>query len=206
MLDEAELLLRIFSDAGPSGTAEAAYLFAQTQPNQDSVFAAARELLDRGAMRKILISDCRAKSGYPGAAAWRAAMADYGISPDAVDEVPMEPTEILHTLIESQAVVRFAKAQGYERLIVVSSPFHQERAFITVVTAALREYPSLKVYSLPGEPQSWDEVVTHSQGVQESTRAEWIAAEQQRIETYTAKGDLVERNKVLDYLRRRDEE
>jgi len=206
MLDETELLLRIFSDAGPSGTAAAAYLFAQTQPNQDSVFAAARELLDRGAMRKILISDCRAKSGYPGAAAWRAAMADYGISPDAVDEVPMEPTEILHTLIESQAVVRFAKAQGYERLIVVSSPFHQERAFITVVTAALREYPSLKVYSLPGEPQSWDEVVTHSQGVQESTRAEWIAAEQQRIETYTAKGDLVERNKVLDYLRRRDEE
>jgi len=206
MLDETELLLRIFSDAGPSGTAETAYLFAQTQPNQDSVFAAARELLDRGAMRKILISDCRAKSGYPGAAAWRAAMADYGISPDAVDEVPMEPTEILHTLIESQAVVRFAKAQGYERLVVVSSPFHQERAFITVVTAALREYPSLKVYSLPGEPQSWDEVVTHSQGVQESTRAEWIAAEQQRIETYTAKGDLVERNKVLDYLRRRDEE
>jgi len=116
----------------------------------------------------------------------------------------MEPTEILHTLIESQKTVRFARAQGYRRLIVVSSPFHQERAFMTMVTVALREYPALKLYSIPGAPQRWDEVVTHSQGKLRGTRAELIAEEQKRIEKYTAQGDLAPRQMVLDYLRRRD--
>ena len=117
----------------------------------------------------------------------------------------MEPTDILHTRIESDAVVQFAKARGYERLLVVSVPFHQERAFISMVTAALRLYPSLKLYSRPGEPQRWDEVVTHSQGTLRGTRIELIAEEQKRIRAYTAKGDLAPRSAVLDYLRTRDQ-
>ncbi len=111
---------------------------------------------------------------------------------------------MLHTLIESQGVVRFARRRGYQRLIVTSSPFHQERAFMTAVTVALREYPTLKIYSYPGEPQPWDEVVTHSQGKLTGTRAELIAEEQKRIEKYTAQGDLAERREVLRYLRARD--
>ena len=129
-------------------------------------------------MRKLLISDCTPKSGYIGAVAYREAMIASGIAAGAIEEVPMEPTEILHTQIESDKVVRFAQAQGYQRLIVVSSPFHQERAFMAMVTAALREYPSLKLYSHPGAPQPWDEVVTHSQGKLRGTRAELIAEEQ----------------------------
>ena len=90
------------------------------------------------------------------------------------------------------------------RLIVVSSPFHQERAFITMVTAALRQYPSLKLYSVPGAPQPWDEVVTHSQGTLQGTRAELIAEEQKRIEKYIAQGDLLPCEIILEYLRKRD--
>jgi hypothetical protein len=55
--------------------------------------------------------------------------------------------------------VRFAQAYSYQRLLVVTSPFHPLRAFMAMVTAALREYPSLKLYSVPGAPQPWDEVV-----------------------------------------------
>ena len=116
----------------------------------------------------------------------------------------MEPTAILHTQIESQKVVRFAQAQGYQRLLVVSAPLHQERAFMAMVTAALREYPSLKLYSHPGAPQPWDEVVTHSQGKLRGTRAELIAEEQMRVERYTAQGDLLPRESILAYLRMRD--
>ncbi len=204
MLEERELLLRILADAGPSEVAEGAYLFAQTEPNQESVFAAATELIERGRARKVLISDCSPKSGYIGAAAYHQAMVEFGIPTSAIEQVPMEPTDILHTLIESQKIVRFAKAQGYQRLMVVSAPFHQERAFLTVVTVAMREYPSLKVYSYPGAPQPWDEVVTHSQGRLRGTRAELIAEEHRRIEKYTAQGDLAPRAKVLEYLRTRD--
>jgi hypothetical protein len=190
VLEATELLLRILADVRPSEVVEGAYLFAQTEPNQESVFATGRELAEQGRVRKLLISDCTPKSGYIGAVACRRAIIESGIPAGMIEEVPMEPTEILHTLIESQKVVRFALAQGYQRLIVVSAPFHQERAFMTMVTVALQEYPALKLYSIPGAPQPWDEVVTHSQGKLRGTRAELIAEEQKRIERYT-QGDLL---------------
>jgi len=205
MFEDVELLHRIFSDVDPPVTAEAAYLFAETEPNQESVFIAARELLQRGKVRKILISDCGPKSGYVGVVAYRRAMEDYGISSDAIDEVSMEPTDILHTLLEAQTVVRLAQSRSYRHLVVVAAPFHQQRAVITTVSVALREYPSLKIYSHPGAAQNWQERVTHSQGVLHGTRAELIAAEQERIRKYTAKGDLAPRGHILEYLCGRDE-
>ena len=203
--ERVELLLRILCDTLPTQPVDAAYLFAQTEPNQDSVFATTRELLERGAVGKILISDCGPKCGYIGAAAYRRAMIAASIPEEAIEEVPMEPTEILHTLIEAQAVIRYARAEAYRSLIIVSAPFHQERAFMTAVTAALHDDPALKLYSRPGRAQPWDEVVVHSQGVLQGTRAELIAAEQDRIETYAAQGDLARREEVLEYLRTRDE-
>lgn len=204
MLEHVELLLRILADVRPPGVVEGAYLFGQTEPNQESVFVAGRELIELGRVRRLLISDCGPKSGYLGAAATRRGMVRAGIPADAIEEVPMEPTEVLHTLIESQKVVRFAKAQSYARLLLVTAPFHQERAFITAVAVALREYPSLKIYSQPGEPQPWDEIVTHSQGKLRDTRAGLIAEELKRIEAYTVQGDLVPRSTVLKYLGHRD--
>jgi hypothetical protein len=204
MPEQIELLLRIFADVRPPEVADAAYLFAETEPNQESVFAAARELIEQKRVRRILISDCTPKSGYVGAVAYRAAMIAAGIPAGAIEEVPMEPTAILHTGIEADKTVEFAKAKGYQRLLVVSVPFHQERAFMAVVTAVLRYHPSLKAYSHPGAPQPWDEVVTHSQGMLRGTRAELIAQEQKRIEAYTAQGYLASRSMVLDYLRTRD--
>ncbi len=203
--EQIELLLRILADVPAAGIADAAYLFAETESNQESVFVAARDLLERKRVRRLWIAGCAPKSGYVGAAAYRDAMIETGIPADVIAEVPMEPTDILHTRIESDATVQFAKAQRYERLLVVAAPFHQERAFMSMVTAVLREYPSLRVYSHPGAPQLWDEVVTHSQGTLRGTRAELIAAELQRIETYTAGGELLPRSAILAYLRTRDQ-
>jgi hypothetical protein len=202
--EDTELLLRIFADIQPFGVVEGAYLFAQTEPNQQSVFVVGRALIEEGRARKLLISDCTPKSGYIGVAAYHRAMIESGIPAEAIEEVPMEPTEILHTQIESRKVVQFAKAQGYRRLLVVSSPFHQQRAFMAMVTATLREYLSLKLYSVPGAPQPWDEIVLHSQGKLHGTRAELLAEERKRIEKYTAQGDLLPRVQILDYLRARD--
>jgi hypothetical protein len=203
MNKHVELLLRILCDVLPE-RADAAYLFAETEPNQESVFHTGRQLIDERRVGKLLISDCTPKSGYIGAAAYRRAMVNFGIAQEIVEEVSMEPTPILHTLIEAQTVVRHAKAKGYRSLIVASAPFHQERAFITVVSAAMREHPSLKVYSRPGRSQPWDEVTTHSQGKLRGTRAELIAEEQKRIEAYTAKGDLLPCAEIIAYLRARD--
>jgi hypothetical protein len=201
---EVELLLRILSDVRPSVPAEGAYLFAETESNQDSVCAAARELLDRRLAERILISDCTPKSGYAGAAACRQALIEGSLPAGSIREVPMEPTEILHTRLEAEAVVRVARAPAYHPRLGTAVPFHQERAFRAVVTAALQEYPSLKIYSYPGAPQPWDEVVTHSQGWLRGTRAALIAEEQKRIEKYTTEGNLTPCARILEYLRLRD--
>lgn len=203
MNERIELLLRILCDTVPA-KADAVYLFAQTEPNQESVFLAARGLLHRKAVGRVWISDCGPKSGYIGAAACREAMIRAGIADEAIEEVPMEPTEILHTQIEGRAIVRFAKERGYEKLLVTTAPFHQERAFMAAATAAIRGYPELKIYSVPGEAQAWDEIVTHSQGTLVGTRAELLEPERQRIERYAAQGDLAGREEVLRYLHRRD--
>ncbi len=203
MNERIELLLRILCDIVPA-KADAAYFFAQTEPNQESVFQAARGLLHRKTVERVWISDCAPKSGYLGVTACREAMIAAGIGAETIEEVPMEPTEILHTQIEGNAVVRFAKERGYKKLLVTTAPFHQERAFMAAATAALRAYPELKIYSVPGKAQGWDEMVTHSQGTLAGTRAELLEAERQRIERYAAQGDLAGREEVLRYLRRRD--
>ena len=203
MPEDTELLLRVFSDMLPM-EAKVAYLFGQTEPNQESVFAAGRELIDRGPLRTLWISGGRSRSGYLGAVATRRAMIEAGIPADAIEEVPMEPTGILHTGIESEKVVQFARVRGLSQLIAVSSPFHQERAFMAMATAAMRGHPALKVYSYPGRPQRWNELVTHSQGTLTGTRAELIAEERKRIQLYNAQGDLASRAEVLHYLRARD--
>ncbi len=46
--------------------------------------------------------------------------------------------------------------------------------------------------------------MTHSQGKLRGTRAELISEEQTRIKKYTAQGDLLPREAILDYFRRRD--
>jgi hypothetical protein len=204
MDEHVELLLRLLCDVLPK-QADAAYLFVETERNLESIFHAGRQLADDRRTGRLLISDCSPKSGYVGTEAFREAMKQSGIPAVAIEEVPMEPTPILHTLIEAQAVVHHAKARGYQSLVVIAAPFHQERAFITTASVAIRIYPELKLYSLPGRGLAWDEVVTHSQGVDRKTRLAWLAAEYERIEKYTAKGDLLPRARILEYLRRRDD-
>jgi hypothetical protein len=204
MAESRELLIRILADIRPSVPAEAAYLFGQTEPNQSSVFAAARALLRDSLAARIWIPDGAPRSGYLGAAACRRALVACGVPAEVIEEVPMEPAQMLHTLIESQNVVRCAHRRGCRRLVATSAPFHQERAFLTAVTVALREYPALKIYSYPGEPRPWDEVVTHSQGKLTGTRAALLVEERKRIEQYTAQGDLAPRREILAYLRARD--
>ncbi len=87
------------------------------------------------------------------------------------------------------------------RLMVLAQLYRVKKANIML---ACEDYPSLKLYSHPGVPQPWDEVVTHSQGQLTGTRAELIAEEQKRIDRYRASGELAPRAAILEYLRARD--
>ncbi|NEQ52200.1 MAG: YdcF family protein [Leptolyngbya sp. SIO3F4] len=189
MFESEELLHRIFCDPLPV-FCEAAYLFGQTSDNESSVFQRAQKLVDQGQTSAIWIPGTEAMSGYPGQTAWRDRISTYVVS-TLVKPVPMGSTESLNTLIEAQGTIRFAKAQGVMSLVVVAAPFHQQRAVMTTISVALAEYPALRIYSAPGMPIDWQRTVVHSQGTLQGKCFELIYGEQERIEKYRKKGDLV---------------
>ena len=204
MFNKEELITRIFCDTLPSAIVDGAYLFGQTQDNEKSVFLSAQELVTHALVRRILISDALPKCGYPGGNTWREDLKGLGIDSTVIEEVPVEPTNTLNTLIEAEALIRHAKNKHYKSVIIIAAPFHQERAFMTAVTVAMREYPDLYLYSYPGRALAWEEQVAHSQGTVIASRAGLISGEQERIDKYQKKGDLASYSEVLAYLRKRD--
>jgi hypothetical protein len=203
MVRAIELAIRTLCDSRPQSTLDAAYLSCQTLGNQHSVFPAAQSLISHGYASKILILKTQAKSGYPGYDHWHQELRNAGIADDKIVAVPIEKTPSLNTLIESRALVEYAKNRHLKTLAIVSSPFHQLRAFMTAVTVALRIFPKLSIYSHPGQTLPWCQEVAHSQGTLKAKRYDLIKEELRRIEIYQAKGDLASYNEVIDYLNQR---
>ncbi|MDD5110183.1 MAG: hypothetical protein PHI63_03130 [Patescibacteria group bacterium] len=146
-------------------------------------------------------------TGYSGTDSWIEAMVVGGIKRNRICVVPM--AEPLNTFTEMLALVRYAEqTAGWNALAIVAAPFHQLRAFLSVVGAMKRlgrlNPPTLWVYNVPGVALPWGEVALHSQGEVRDRRVGLIDAELERIRTYTAKGDLPPAEEALSYLWLRD--
>ncbi len=204
MNDTIELITRILCDLRPKNPTNGAYLYCQTRGNQQSIFQAAQFLLNNSLTSKILILNTKPRSGYPGFTEWKQQLQQLGLFVEQIEGVKNNETSMLNTLIESEALIRFAKQHGYRSLFIVEPPFQQLRAFMTAVTVTLREYPELLIYSYPGEAMPWQEEVVHSQGTLKAKRRDLIQEELERIEKYQGKGDLALFKQVLSYLKKRE--
>jgi uncharacterized SAM-binding protein YcdF (DUF218 family) len=199
-----ELLVRILCDIRPPEPADGAYLYCTTTDNQASTCRTARVLISHAIVPRVYILGAPAMSGYPGVNQYRQRLREFGLPADKIDDVPYRGTESINTLVESQALIRFARDQGMGSVVLVSPPFHQLRAFMTAATVALKLYPGLALYSHPGAAMSWIDSVVHSQGTLQAPRRQLIQEELVRVHTYQNKGDLARFDDVLDYLNRRD--
>ena len=204
MNDMIELLTRTLCDLRPKNPTDGTYLYCQTRSNQQSIFQAAKFLLNNALTYRIFILNTKEESGYPGFTEWKQQLQQLGIPEEKIEGVIKNKTSTLNTLIESEVIIRFAKKHSYSSLFVVASPFQQLRAFMTAITVALREYPELLIYSYPGVAMSWQEEVIHSQGTLKAKRCDLIQEELERIEKYQNKGDLASPEQVLSYLNSRE--
>ncbi|MDX5421161.1 MAG: YdcF family protein [Hymenobacteraceae bacterium] len=202
-----ELIIRTLCDTLPQTTTDAVFLFGQTEDNQHAAFRAAQELLQQKQAQRVLFLNTAPMSGYPGVESWKSALQELGIPEHQLEPIPPVPadTQMLHTRIEAESMVRHAKAKNYRSVVVTAAPFQQPRAFMAAVTIALEQYPQLRIYSSPGKALPWQEEVVHSQGEVHNTRAGLIAGEVERIRKYHAQGDLASVEDVLEYLNKRDE-
>lgn len=201
-----ELLVRALCDVRPNYPSDGAYLYCQTQSNQQSLFHTARFLVENSFTTKILILQTEAKGGFPGFNEWKPQLQAAGITEEQIEGVEAGQLSLLNTLVESEALIRSAKKMGYNSLFVIAPPFQQLRAFMTAATVVLREYPELKLYSYPAQAMSWHEFVVHSQGTLMATRKDLIHSEFDRIARYQKKGDLASYKEVLQYLDARQDE
>ena len=124
----------------------------------------------------------------------------------------------INSLNEMQRLMRYCMANEIEALVVVSTPFHLPRSFLSAlsVLAQLQEAPGqepseqrhpLRIYAKAAQPREynyWNRVVSHSQGTLIGARSDFVQTERARIEKYTRTGDLIPLEQALRMLRERD--
>ena len=196
-----ELSQRVFKDDHPQ--LDWAYLFAETEENQDSGFQAAAEMKRQELSRTFLVINGEEKHGFPGYAKWQRRLGQL-VGYDNVKPVPIGDPSQVNTLSESEALVRYAMEQKQGRLYIVAPPFHLLRAFMTCASATLKTYDQLSIFNYAGVTLPWGEVVTHSQGVLRAPRRELIGYELERIKKYQEKRDILPTQRILDYMDKRN--
>ena len=170
----AKLACRVMGDSRPPH-ADAVYVVGEIDENQSPGLEAAIAAHRRYGCSVLFTGEDGTRcEGFSGGAAGRArllSLAAGAVAPGCVRLVPFPPElDMIHTRVEAEALVRFAKAAGFRSVIVTAPPFHQLRAFATIVSVALEEYPTLQLWSWAGPAQPWGQEVRHSQGTTAGTR------------------------------------
>lgn len=135
-----ELTIRTLCDVRYRGVAYGVFLFSQTKDNQYSVLSAAQQVINDKLAENILIVNSDPKSGYPGYSLWEKELIQMGIPKNKIFGIDLSDAVSLNTLIEAEALIKFAKRNQYRDVYITASPFHQLRAFMTSVTAALNYF------------------------------------------------------------------
>ena len=198
-----ELVIRVLFDVEPGSKADAAYVFAQTSDNQGRLFEPALELYKHGEIGKIVICGAESGNGYPGFQKWQSELVFLGAKKEDVVGLKMADGN-LNTLSEAESSIGLAKKKRWKRVYAISTPFHQIRAFVTLVSILKKSHLALEVFNKSSAALPWNESALHSQGSLRDFRSELIHHEFDRIKRYNEQGDLVSCEEVFDYLNKRD--
>lgn len=116
-----------------------------------------------------------------------------GVKPDDI----VAETRSRHTAEQALYVPQLARQNGWRRLILVATPHHQCRAYLTFLKTVGRD---LILMNSVAPIESWYDNAGWG------ARFDLLEQEQKRIETYTAKGDLVGVTEALEYQKWKEEQ
>lgn len=105
-----------------------------------------------------------------------------------------------NTREQAVEIVNIAKRQiGWNRLLIVASPYHQYRAFLTILKRLQEEGLDRQMHmiSVPATQTAWFE---SPDGV-EMSRYELMAEEIRKIEVYSDLGHVATYDEAIEYLR-----
>ncbi len=197
-----ELVTRVMCDtAAPVRVADAAYLFGETADEESSSLAAAALCWKLKRVKCVGVCGVGEVAGYPGFENWKAKLIKLGVPGKNIIGIPLANDFPPSTHAEAWGLARFVKKNKWKNIYIIAPPLHQLRAFVTAVSAIIREEAAVKAYSFVGIPEEWEEHIVHSQGKEQGkTRSEFLDDELKKIEVYYKKGDLVSGEEVLTYM------
>ena len=119
---------------------------------------------------------------------------DKGVAPDRV----IQEDDSRHTYDQAVAVVGMAHERGWLRLLLVTSPYHQYRAFLTFLRElhVRSKAEAVHLLSVPACQTLWWEKPAGS----DTHRVDLLEAEFTKIEEYRAHGHVASYEDGLKYL------
>ena len=117
-----------------------------------------------------------------------------GIAPDAV----LDDVASGNTREQAAFVVDLAKERGWHRLLLVASPYHQFRAYLTFLQALTDRdmEQSVHLLSVPASQTRWGERIPGT----ERTRLMALQEEFVKVEDYRERGHVADYRHGIDYL------
>lgn len=100
----------------------------------------------------------------------------------------------LNTAAHPKNVLAFAKKEDWKKIILVSSPYHQLRVFLSFVKYFNERGSNVKIINQPAMDLMWDGVA----GGKTKNRIELFAEEMMKIEQY--KDDVASFKEGIDYI------
>lgn len=201
---------RILRDEPLPDEIDAICFFGQTEENDHDALRKGSDLWFDCQSAQVLVGQCdriERENGLVvrGSDAWVKELEGFGVDSESIQVYPMSDKFPPSTDAEAWGMVPLIKENGWKRLVVTVPPLHAIRAFVSLVSACLKNgLDDVGIWSAPSAAPPWNESVFHSGSMPSATRVSHIAGELAKIFAYCAKGDHPPAQKVLEYLNHRD--
>jgi uncharacterized SAM-binding protein YcdF (DUF218 family) len=154
---------------------------------------AARDMKE--AVETIVLTGSRDEPpGIIGAETCHKHLLGLGVAPS---KIVLDGEPVMHTREQAQSVLAMARREGWTHLLLIASPYHQYRAFLTflrvLIDAEMDE--DVRMFSAPATQTRWSE----SPLGMEETRLQRLHSEFSKIEQYS--GDVATYAEGIGYLK-----
>lgn len=154
-------------------------------------FQKAVELYKKGVGRKIVFSGAIIQKEY-GSYPFDE-IKPYILDAGVHEEDLIHENNSLQTQQQAVEVIKMAIERGWKHLVLVASPEHQYRAYLTFLRQVLDSKSGIVLYNAPARHLDW--FVDNGWGM----RFDRLKAEFDRIEKYSAFGHLASAQEVVEY-------
>lgn len=121
---------------------------------------------------------------------------DSGVSPEAI----IYENKSLNTREQAIEIVRIAKNNGWTKLILVASHYHQYRAYLTFLKEILNTKSNIVLYNAPAKNLKWFEESGWGQ------RFDLLDQEFERIEQYSKYNHLATYSEAIAYQKWKEQQ